>query len=512
MKKTPGIVLVVLSAVMLGVSRLPVYCGWLGFVSLIPLLYYFDSGRKKGFELYRDAFIFSAISFVIWMHWMWGVTSGGFIGIILLYSIYYFVTFQLIRFIWHKLPGLRYIGFILIFLCLEYLENFGEFRFPWMNLGYALADYTVLIQAADIGGVTLLSLFLLLINVFIYLAMHKKRQYLAGIAVILVLWIGYGIWCMKTIQLSKTEEHIAIMQPSIPQEEKWESQHFDELYTRYQDLTIKAAKDSVQLLIWPEAAMPIYLLRDTEHLPLVQDLCDDNRIEIFTGFPDVLPAPADYPGGAYYYNAATLFRPFKHYEEPYYKMILVPVGERIPLLRYLPFLWKLQFGQANWEYGTKCRYYQSGHVTYAPQICFEIAFSELNRKMAFRNLGEGKQGKPEKIDFLVNITNDAWYGRSSGPWIHAMLTKFRAVENRIQIYRSANTGISIAVDPLGRIITKTKLFDITLLKSPVYRSTKIPLYYWLYGWMRIVCLLTFVLLLYALFKRNTTILKPRGQL
>jgi len=510
-----GIILVILSALMLGLSRLPLHTGWLGFVSFIPLLYYFDKCRHTGFELFRAAFVFSAVSLILWMHWIWGVTSGGFVGIILLYTIYYFMVFGAVQLIWQKLPKLKYLGFILVFLSLEYLQNLGEFRFPWTNLGYALSDYTVLIQAADLGGVSLISFFLLLVNVFFYLALQKKKQYLIGIAALLIVWTGYGIWCLKTIQLSKTDSKIAIMQPSIPQVEKWETEHFDELYQRYQGLTRQAARDSAQLLIWPEAAMPAYILRDPGYLPLVQNLCDDNKMDIFTGFPDVLPAPADYPGGAYYFNAATLFKPFRRYDDPYYKMILVPVGERMPLLNYLPFMWKLQFGQANWEYGTKCKYFTSGKVTFSPQICFEIAFSELNRKMAFRNLGEGRlsaKSKPDKIDFLVNITNDAWFGKSSGPWIHGMMTKFRAVENRIQIYRSANTGISMVVDPLGRVISKTGLFEITLLKSPLYHSAKIPLYYWLYGWTRLVCLFTIVLLLYALFRRNKTILKARGQL
>lgn len=499
-----GIIYIILSAVMLGLSRLPIHCGWMGFIGLIPLIYYFEQGRRKGVVLFRDAFIFSAINITLWLHWIWGVTSGGFVGIILLYAIYYFVTFWLLQLVWQKLPKLKYIGFILIFLCLEYLQNFGEFRFPWTNLGYAIVDYTVLIQAADIGGVFLISLFLLLINVFFYHVLQKKRMYLVGIAIILVAWIGYGVWCLKTIQLDKSEHQIAMMQPSIPQEEKWESSHFNELYNRYKDLTRQAAKDSTQLLIWPEAAMPAYLLRQPEYLPLVQDLCDENKLAIFTGFPDVLPAPVTYPGGAYYYNAATLFKPYKHNDEPYYKIILVPVGERIPLLRFFPILWKLQFGQANWEYGKKCSYFSSNGVTFSPQICYEITFPELNRQMAFRNLGEHKPGKPDKIDFLVNITNDAWFGRSSGPWIHGMMSKFRAVENRIQIYRCANTGISMIVDPLGRIINKTKLFDITLVKGPLYSSSRIPLYYWLYGWMRYVCVMTLLLILFALFK-------PRGQ-
>ncbi len=502
MKKT---LLVLLSAVLLGLSRLPLYSGWLGFFTLVPLFYYFDMGRHNWKELFRDAFVYSAVSFILWMHWIVGVTASGFVGIILFYAVAYFLAFLAVQLVWQKLPKLKYIGFILIFLTLEYIQNFTEFRFAWINLGYALTDYTVLLQAADLGGVVLLSLFLLLINFFIYKLLHKKMRYLLYLVVLMLLWTGYGIWRMQTLSLSEKEAPITVMQPSIPQEEKWEQEHFDQLYAKYVDLTAKAAQDSAQLVIWPEAAMPAYVLRQSEFRMLIQNLCDEYKIDIFTGFPDVLPAPLDYPGSAYYYNAATLFQPHKAYAPPYYKIILVPVAERTPLLHVFPFLWKLQFGQANWEYGTEYRYFESAGTVFSPQICFEIAFAELTRNMAYRNLGEHFGRKPAKIDYLVNITNDAWFGRSAGPWIHGMMTKFRAIENRIQIYRSANTGISMAVDPLGRVIKKTNLFEVTNLQAPLYICDAVPLYYHLYWWPRLICLLAAALIILAIFYRKPPI-------
>ncbi|MFO7660486.1 MAG: apolipoprotein N-acyltransferase [Candidatus Cloacimonadaceae bacterium] len=500
MKKT---LLILLSALLLGLSRLPLYSGWLGFFALVPLFYYFDWGRHTWKELFRDAFVYSAVSLILWMHWIWGVTAPGFVGIIIFYAVAYFLAFLAVQLIWQKLPKFKYIGFMLIFITLEYIQNFTEFRFAWINLGYALTDYTVLLQAADLGGVVLLSLFLLLSNIFIYQMLHKKMRYLLYLAILMLLWTGYGIWRMQTLPLQQKEAQITVMQPSIPQSEKWEQDHFDELYARYVDLTAKAAQDSAQLIIWPEAAMPAYVLRQSEYRIMVQSLADANQIDIFTGFPDVLPAPINYPGGAYYYNAATLFKPHRNYAPPYYKIILVPVAERTPLLHLFPFLWKMQFGQANWEYGTEYLYFSSAGTVFSPQICFEIAFAELNRKMAFRNLGEGSGNKPDKIDYLVNITNDAWFGRSAGPWIHGMMTKFRAIENRIQIYRSANTGISMAVDPLGRVIKKTRLFAITNLEAPLYTCARVPLYYYLYWWPRLFCLLAAALILMAIIYRKT---------
>ncbi|HOD17892.1 MAG TPA: apolipoprotein N-acyltransferase [Candidatus Cloacimonadota bacterium] len=503
------IFLILLSAILNGLSRLPFHCGWMGFISVIPLLCYFERGKKKGKILLRDAFIYNAAGLTIWLHWIWGVTAWGFIGIIVFYTIYYYLAFLAVQLIWQKLPRFKYIGFIVIMLSVQYLQNFTEFRFPWLDLGYSLTDYTVLLQAADIGGIAFLSLLLLVCNVLLYNILRGKYKNLIPLGLILILWVGYGLWCFKSVKLTKTDEHITIMQPSIPQNEKWETEHFDELFKRYNELTAQAAQDSTKLLIWPEAAMPTYLLRDHTRREMVQELCNIYHLDIFTGFPDVLPAPENYPGEAYYYNAATLFKPFQKYDEPYYKIILVPVGERIPYLNYFPFLWKLQFGQANWEYGPACRYFNSGNLTFSSLICFEIAFPELIHKMAFRNEGENKGGPPDKIDFLVNITNDAWFGRSVGPWMHGMMTKFRAVENRIQIYRCANTGISMAVDPMGRVLTQTKLFEIKNIKAPLYRADKVPLYYYLYRWPRLIILLALVLIVCALL--NDKILFPSGK-
>jgi len=115
-------------------------------------------------------------------------------------------------------------------------------------------------------------------------------------------------------------------------------------------------------------------------------------------------------------------------------------------------------------------------------------------------------GKLKKADFLVNITNDAWFGTSYGPWLHSIMAKFRAVENRIQIYRSANTGISLIVDPFGRIIAKAGLFEITTLQAPLYRCSRIPVYryiYW-YPWI-------FVILAGGLFLFSFTKKKQKGE-
>jgi len=460
-----------LTALGLTLSRLPLYLGFVVFIAWIPVLQVFEQGRLARLRLLYMALIFAVVYCSVLLYWIGAVTPLGLLGIFLAYTGFYFTVFYALQRIWQNWRRWRYIGFVCVLISLEYLQNFSEFRFPWINLGYSLADYTVLLQALDLGGVILLSVLILVINLLVFKLINRRLKALIPLGAIMLAWLGYGVWSIYGVKMEQHDPHIFVMQPSVIQEDKWDAEQFYAIVSRYDHLSREAKLEGAQLLIWPEAAMPVYLIRHTYYLPLVQDLVDELQMDIFTGFPDYLPAPPEHPMNELFFNAATLFRPFMPPDSLYYKIILVPGGERMPGLKYLPFLWKVQMGQANWEYGTEIRWYRSGDFTFSPSICYEIAFADLNHRMAIMR----KTGKWKKTDYLVNITNDAWFGTSYGPWLHSVLTKFRAVENRIQIYRNANTGISMIVDPKGRVISKANLFETGNITAPLYIDRRIPL-------------------------------------
>jgi len=465
----PSLLWVILSALLVCLSRLPLHLGVLVFVGWIPLWHYLQAPKAR---LWAASLLFSAIQMGIVFYWIADVTPGGLVGIGIVYWLYYWLAFYLVRLVNRGLPRWKELGFIAVMLSFEYLQSFGEMRFPWFNTSYSLADYTVLIQAADLGGVILLSGLIFVINLLLYRVLKKRYRNLLWVLLLLLLWAGYGVFQMRSLPLVKHEAHISVMQPSIPQDVKWDKAFYRMLLSRYDALCMQAERDSTRLLIFPEAAMPVYLMYDQGSLRELQSLSSKYHLDIFTGFPNYEQAPMNYPGGMYYYNAAALFSPNGSISDLYYKNILVPVGERMLWLKYFPFLWKLQFGQANWEFGKDLRYYHSGGYSFSPSICYELAFARHHQKMAI----PVQQGRLTKTDYLVNITNDAWFGTSYGPWLHAMMAKFRAVENRIQIYRSANTGISLIVDPCGRILAKAGLFQTTNLSAPLYTCDRIPLY------------------------------------
>lgn len=494
-----------LAGLISSLSRLPIHLGWTVFLSVIPLLYFFESGAKKPYQLLIASALYSAFYVPPLLYWITLVTPTGLVGIFLIYTWYFFLAFYAIEQIGKFLPRLRYIGFMLVLLSLEYIQNYGELRFPWLNLAYSLADYLAMIQFAAVGGVVGISALILLVSILIYKAIteHKPSYmgaYIVSAALILFFWISFGWVCLNNSPLEKQDTAIFVMQPSIEQDEKWDTEYLNSILEINQELTIKAAQDSAALVIWPEAAMPTYIMHHPAHQDFVQTMANRLNIDIFTGFPDYTIAPKQHPNTELYYNAATLFKPFTDIAEVYHKNILVPVAERTPWLSIFPILWKLQMGQANWEYGRDIRIYKSGEQRFSPSICYEIAFADLNHRMAVGFDRDSKRYR--KMDYLVNITNDAWFGTSYGPWLHGVLTRFRAIENRIQIYRSANTGISMIVDPMGRVIAKAGLFERTNITAPLYTNSRITLIRRIYPYPILIVFFAFLLFIVATMKKR----------
>jgi len=445
-----------LSGILLGLSRLPIYMGFLVFFAFIPLIQFFEYKHKKR-EIFWAAAAFGSAYTIVCIHWISLVTLPGYLGIFLLFAAYFYIVFQLIYFIQDKLPKFKYLGLIFIWISFEYLQNFGEFSFPWFNLGYSLSEYLPLLQPLELGGMSLLSLLILIVNILLFGLRSNFKKNLTILSILIFIWAAYGVIRFKTIKLTKTDFNAAIVQVSISQDDKWEESLRDSTLKLYETFSRMAAKNNTDLIIWPESATPVYLLRQMEYRKWILDLAEDLNTDIFTGFPHYKYAGKNYPNRYKFYNSATLISKYRNLHVTYYKNILVPFGERIPFLKYFPFLWNIHLGQANWEYGEKLQYYKVKDHTFSPLICFEIAFPSLTNKMAQHG-----------VDFIVNITNDAWFKRSAGTYQHVEMTRFRAIETRKQIYRAANTGYSVIVSPTGEFLKHSKLFEKTTLNNDLY--------------------------------------------
>ena len=192
------------------------------------------------------------------------------------------------------------------------------------------------------------------------------------------------------------------------------------------------------------------------------------------------------------YNSAFLFSPGETTLQRYNKINLVPISERVPFRDALPFLGRIKWevletgdwGQAFFSRGKEWTVFRHPKGAFSVLICFESIFPDLVRKFVRRG-----------ARFLVNITNDAWFGRSSAPYQHARAVVFRAVENRIAIARSANTGVSMFVDPYGRTFQTTGIFHPALLIGSLPLRTE-ETFYTRYGNLfSLGCIVTSVLVL-----------------
>ncbi|MCD4650270.1 MAG: apolipoprotein N-acyltransferase [Candidatus Cloacimonetes bacterium] len=491
-----------LSGLLFGLSRLPLHLGFLIFFAFIPLFSWLNESTKFQRNI-RFGLIFSLLYTSTTLHWItlpttslvsgfWvvlAVGAGTLLGLYFLFWVYFSILFGLMKIIWQSLPRYKLFGFLCLWIGFEFIQNYGPLIFPWFNAGYSLANYTPLIQVAELGGVFLVSTIVIIVNMALYYFPIRPRQNIILLLILIALWFTFGLVRQKTLPVTESETTFGLVQPSIPQNLKWESSRLDSILILYSDMSEQAAESGVSLIIWPESAVPLTVLRDVHGNRFVKKLSRKLSTPIFTGFPHFDYAPRNHHELYLYYNAAAQVNPDETIDNPYYKILLVPFGERTPLLDTIPLLWNIQMGQANFQYGTKPVYYSVNGIKYSPLICFEILFPRLSRAIA-------------EADFVINITNDAWFRRSAGPYQHSMMTKFRAVEIRRQFVRVANSGYSFSVSPNGKIQHSTKLFDKTVIIAPFIQCEIKTLFvrggYWFAPVMGILGLILFVA---ALFKR-----------
>ena len=365
---------------------------------------------------------------------------------------------------------------------LEWLVgHLGDGRFPWLGLGTSLADAPILVQWADIAGARGVTLWLAWCNVAIVEAAmdvrgtrYAVRRY-ASVLVTVLLALAYGAWRVKT--LPYRELGVAgLVQPNEGFHEKWDPAHADSVVGTLLDGSQHLAAEfpRPQLIIWPEAAIPDFLWRRPQWEAKITALARESHVPILTG---VIWADSSWRGRLDpYYNGAILIDSTGEWRKypVYAKHYLVPVTERVPFVPVAVF--RAIPGLRNWSGGfTPGRdlpLYKTALGQFGVIVCYESAFEDLPRK--YRALG---------ANFLVNITNDAWFGSTSAPRQHASHLIMRAIETRMGVARAANSGISEFVDPMGRTYAATKLDEKTYVTGAIRTTDVIPLYVRLGDWV-----------------------------
>jgi apolipoprotein N-acyltransferase len=260
-----------------------------------------------------------------------------------------------------------------------------------------------------------------------------------------------------------------LIQPNEGFREKWDPRHADSIVAKLVRMSRELeARTPTALVLWPEAAIPGYLFEQPDWGAAIAGLARESGTPIVSGGLHAefhRDGSYDYFNAAFYFDSAGRWQAYPVYAKHY----LVPIVERVPFVppRWLRLKWFGGFGV-----GRGLPLYRSPLGRFGVVICYESAFEDLSRRY-----------RREGADFLVNITNDAWYGRTAGPYQHATHLVMRAIETRTGIARAANDGISELIDPLGRPYAESALEQEAAVSGPLRTSDVIPLYVRLGDWV-----------------------------
>jgi apolipoprotein N-acyltransferase len=349
-----------------------------------------------------------------------------------------------------------------IWVSLEFLRSYAITGFPWSSLGYSQYKFLPSIQFADIAGVYGVSAFIMAVNgaiADISILRSRTREMplfplsytISGYAALFI--IAFSVFAYGYFRLNehRTGQRIkvSVIQGNIPQDVKWDARHQREIMDIYETLTTGASFASPSLIVWPESAAPFYFGADR---PLTEELVEfesARRIPLLFGAVTVKEKGV-------LSNSAVLLDGSGEVSYIYDKMHLVPFGEYIPVKGILFFVDRLAEGVGDYKAGREYKRAKTPFGEFGVLICYEIIFPGLVRKF-FRDGG----------DFIVTITNDAWFGNTAGPYQHWSMAVLRAVENRKPVIRAANTGVSGFIDSSGRIIKSTSIFERLALTADV---------------------------------------------
>ena len=338
--------------------------------------------------------------------------------------------------------------------------------FPWMLLGYTLAGSGTLRQAADLAGVPGLSFLLALSGVSVYLAGKRLSRgfpakaaipLIPGVAALLflVLYGRAGSTSPAGPEARLPEVTVAIAQGGIDQSVKWDPGNQLATLEIYGELTRTARDAGAQVVVWPETAAPFFYGSETALSRRLEAIATMGGIPIFFGAPWSDPA-----GDGQIYNSVFHMDARGVVLGRYDKRHLVPFGEYIPLRSVLFFLNKLTEGAGDFSTGTTPALFRVFGRPVAASICYEALFPVLIR-----------EGVLEGAAWLVNVTNDAWFGDTVAPHQHLAMARMRCVEFRRPMVRAANAGISAVIDADGGVAASLGLFRRGILVAAVRPGT-----------------------------------------
>jgi apolipoprotein N-acyltransferase len=447
--------LLFLSAVLFVLSQPPVSLFPLAYVALVPLFLALELGKNR--QNFLAGFIAGTAAYTGCVYWVIVAmnTYGGIsiplailiLALLVLYMALYVGTVTWLAPLMERTLRIPlYVGAPLLWVLGEYWRGWFLTGFPWSYVGHSQSSFLTMLQVVSITGTYFLSFLIVSVNAILAHAWRWRRIPLAftiiiGLAIALSLVYGHIRLKEKDAGTLTT----TIVQGNIRQDVKWDTTFKLKTITKYSQMSLQGGQEAA-LTLWPETAMP-FVFNVDEASSFVPALSKSLSTDLLVG-----TLSRDARGR--FYNSAYMYGKEGQLVGMYSKVHLVPFGEFTPLRQYFPFLEKISVATGDFFSG-------KGHVPISTDIgkvgiliCYEGVFPYITNETV-RN---GAQ-------VLVNITNDAWFGRSSAPYQHLAFYLFRAVETDRYVLRAANTGVSAIIDPKGRIKSRTPIFEEAVLRG-----------------------------------------------
>lgn len=426
--------------------------------ALVPLLLV-----VRGVGLRRSFMIGYVAGLAFWLPSIWWISYVTNVGWLMLcaYCALYFAAFAWFVNLWlRKWGGARWGTNLLLMIvataawvCMEYVRSVLFTGFPWNTLAVSQYEIATVRQLAEWGGVYAVSAVLVFFNLALITTIFRYRESKIRLGrnahpelcfglLVMAMAVATGMRSvMSRDGVLTTPAHIGVVQTDIPQMDKWTADTIPLIYERLKSLTLELRKqEHLDLIVWPETALPDEVLRSDTSYAMVQELAVDH-VPILVGTMDSTVRESD--ERISYFNSSMLFHSSGRITYRYNKQHLVMWGEYVPFEDELPFLWALTPNEASFTPGKKSVVFELAMpaIEFSTLICFEDTLPYLSRRAVL-----------EGARLLINQTNDAWFEHSSASRQHMAHCVFRCIENRVPAVRCANNGVSCFIDSKGNVL------------------------------------------------------------
>jgi len=446
---------------------------WVLIFPCFGLFYWLYQSLEKKRTVFLLSFVFSIGYFIAGLNWIgnallvegnefkwvWPLAVIALPTLLALFpALYLTINHLLLK---KALP--RFVGFCVFLAFSEWVRGYAFTGFPWNLYGYAPASNLKIAQSLSLFGPYGLTFLTIFWGASLaYQGQCKKIIWAISLTSLIVIY-GYGHLRLSQNPTQYNESYeFHLIQPNIAQAQKWESDYLRPNFNAHYSLSNRPRDENKRhIFIWPETAIPPILVHDPDVNNHIQSLVAENALLLSGTLTAEMGIDTNKPR---YHNALSAWSAEKTGQRIYAKSHLVPFGEYIPFQQFIPLQTVTQFNGFSRGQGAQTVTID-GYPSFSPLICYEIIFPHKSISKAH-----------PRPDYILNVTNDAWYGDSAGPRQHFQQARFRAIEQGIPVMRAANTGISGTIGAYGRMSATSDLLKIQTVKSklPLKTASRTP--------------------------------------